>query len=116
MDQPMRALSPLGARCLWLRCFPKNDCVDTHTSTNDRVSSDLTKGLLENERRPPQDYYLVDAGRGRLDRECTHTISRLGSLALSVKLGASHARPCMLILDATASVAVPYRYGCAVTS
>jgi hypothetical protein len=29
--------------------WEKNDCVDTHTSTNDRVSSDLTKGLLENE-------------------------------------------------------------------
>ena len=93
----------------------KNDCVDTHTSTNDRVSSDLTKGLLENERRPPQDYYLVDAGRGRLDRECTHTISRLGSMALSVRLGASHA-PCMLILDVTAAIAVPYWYRCAVKS
>ena len=48
----------------------------------------------------------MDAGRGRLDRECTHTISRLGSLALTVKLGASHA-PCMLVLDATAAHLYP---------
>ena len=34
----------------------------------------------------------MNAGRGRLDRERTHTIFGLGSLALTVKLGTSHAR------------------------
>ena len=45
-SQTRMPLLPLS-RCG--RVGKKNDCVDTHTSTNDRVSSDLTKGLLENE-------------------------------------------------------------------